>query len=98
MTPYLEWLDWHHIADCAARVFKDELPREHPHSPIDRAYTRRPCVHALRAMWRTGDRELRSLVIARVTVWCWAKTDNYDCGARIKAIEARVLGQTPSTP
>ena len=86
------WMDWYHVADCAARLFHDELPRMHPTDGLERQFLRRPAVQTLRAMWRTGDRELRGLVVARVTVWCWSKADNYECGERIKRVEARVLG------
>ena len=92
------WSDWYCIADCAARVFADELPREHPHAELDRGYSRATCVGSLRALWRTGDRELRRLVISRVTVWCWGKADKYDCAPRIKRLESRVLGPKPSVP
>lgn len=93
----LTWSDWYCIADSAARTFSEELTRNAPHATSDlRRYTRVACVGALRALWRTGDRELRRLVISRVTVWVYSKTDHYNCTPRIKRIESRVLGPSSS--
>jgi hypothetical protein len=74
----LEWMDCFYVADTAARLLKDERPSRH-RSPC----LREPAVKTLRALWRSGNKEARSLVANRVLIWL----DRRD---RVKAVSARL--------
>lgn len=54
------------LADCAARLLATERPL---HRGNGNGFMRSQPVAALRALWRSGDRELRQTVVARVHVW-----------------------------
>lgn len=91
----LDWMDCYYVADAAAQLLSDWRPSSHPKTDSEvRSLLRSSAVATLRALWKSGSREARGLVIARVSVWCRhiPGEDAVANSERIRRIEARVLG------